>query len=214
MSYAITELDRRLANMIRVGTIKEVDLDAGLAGVQLGDPDDDDGDFETDFLPWLVARAGQKRKKWTAPEVGEQVLVLSPSGELSQGFILGGIFQAETAGYEANGDAATLTRETLDENDTYEVLVGGMKLQLTKDAAKIGTSAMNKAARADLVDDRFNKIMQYLTIVNTVIQNFATILEIGMGTPSVFATMLNTAISAGGGLPVITSTAADEVFIK
>lgn len=79
-----TELLRRLDNIIRLGTIAEVDLTTATARVKTGG-------ITTDFLPWLTFRAG-KDKSWSAPTVGEQCVVLSVSGEFTTGVILVGLY--------------------------------------------------------------------------------------------------------------------------
>jgi len=85
MSFDVTELDRRLANLIRFGTISAADYAHALVRVTCGD-------ITTGWLPWLTPRAGGDLA-WHAPEVGEQVLILSPSGELTQGVVLAGLYQ-------------------------------------------------------------------------------------------------------------------------
>jgi phage baseplate assembly protein V len=81
----IGELDRRLANIVRVGTIAALDEAGARAKVDLGD-------ITTDWLPWATVRAGGDRS-WSAHEVGEQVMVLAPSGELASAAIMGAIPQ-------------------------------------------------------------------------------------------------------------------------
>ena len=71
---------RRLANLIRLGTIAEVDYDNRRARVA-------SGDLLTDFLPWSAGRAG-RRAEWSAPSVGEQVILVCPQGETTGGTIL------------------------------------------------------------------------------------------------------------------------------
>lgn len=85
MSYAATDTDRRLANIIQIGKIKAVDAANGLVQVDLDGPD-------TDWIPWVTPRAGGDRT-WWAPEVGEQVLVAAPSGELGNAVIVGSLYQ-------------------------------------------------------------------------------------------------------------------------
>ena len=91
---AAGETDRCLANLLRKGTIKELDEANALAKVECGD-------LTTDWLPWMTLRAGPDRT-WHAPEVGEQVMVLSPSGDMAQGAILPAIYQ------DAHGAPANL----------------------------------------------------------------------------------------------------------
>ena len=77
---------RRLANMIRVGTIAEINYDKKRARVA-------SGDLLTDFLPWSAGRAG-RRSDYSAPSVGEQVLVLCPQGETTGGTILCSVYSS------------------------------------------------------------------------------------------------------------------------
>ncbi|MEE9357244.1 MAG: phage baseplate assembly protein V [Sedimenticolaceae bacterium] len=57
-------------------------------------------------LPWLTARAGNDRS-WWAPEVDEQVIVFSPSGDIAQGVVLTAIYQQL---HPANGKDPDLCR--------------------------------------------------------------------------------------------------------
>lgn len=84
MNFTVAELSRRLSNLIRAGTIASVDAANGRARVTIGP-------LLTAPLPWLTQRAGDDRT-WWAPSVGEQVLVLSPDGELAAGFILPAVY--------------------------------------------------------------------------------------------------------------------------
>lgn len=83
MSYELAELERRLANILRYGVVYAVDLEESRVQVDVGG-------IVTDWLPWLAPRAGRTRI-WHPPEAGEQVLLLSPSGDLGQGMALVGI---------------------------------------------------------------------------------------------------------------------------
>lgn len=86
---SLAEITRRLDNMIRLGTIAEVDH---------GDPAQQlpalcrvtSGTITTGWLPWLNLRAGNTRT-WNPPTVNEQCLVFSPSGEPTQGIVLLGL---------------------------------------------------------------------------------------------------------------------------
>ena len=86
MSWALAEAERLIANLIRIGTIAELDDKKARVTVLIGD------EVLTDWLPWLTQRAGEDRT-WWAPEPGEQVLLLSPSGDLSQAVVLPAIYQ-------------------------------------------------------------------------------------------------------------------------
>ncbi len=79
------EYERQLANMTRIGVIEEVDVVHARATVSVGG-------LITDWLPWGVQRASGMRT-WSAPSVGEQVVVHSPYGDTGQAFIGQSIYQ-------------------------------------------------------------------------------------------------------------------------
>lgn len=85
MSYAGTDTDRRLANVVMFGRISEIDPARGVARV------DFDG-AGTDWIPWTTTRAGGDRTYW-CPEVGEQVVVAAVGGDLGNAAIIGCLFQ-------------------------------------------------------------------------------------------------------------------------
>lgn len=75
------EIVRRLENLVRLGTVAEVrHATPARCRVQTGA-------LLTDWLPWITARAGGDRT-WWAPEVGEQVIILSPGGNTGAGVVL------------------------------------------------------------------------------------------------------------------------------
>jgi phage baseplate assembly protein V len=99
LEYRIAELERRLNNIVRYGTIAEADYPAARVRVQ-------SGELLTGWLPWLTRRASNDTT-WHAPEVGEQVLLISPCGDPAQAVALPAIYQNA---HPQNGDRATLAR--------------------------------------------------------------------------------------------------------
>ena len=85
--FRIVELARRLANVVRPGVVAEVDHEAGTVRVQYADS----AEALTDWLPWLTQRAGGDAF-WWPPAVGEQVLLLAPSGDLANAIVLGSLY--------------------------------------------------------------------------------------------------------------------------
>jgi phage baseplate assembly protein gpV len=79
----LIELQRRLDNILRVGTIDQVDHQSSRVRVR-------SGELLTAWLLWFEVRAGNVRT-WCPPSVGEQCLVLSPGGELAAGMVLVGL---------------------------------------------------------------------------------------------------------------------------
>lgn len=96
----ITELERRQANMLRLGTVAEVDLAAARVRVTIGK-------VKTAPIPWLTHRAGGDRT-WHAPGVGEQVLVLAPCGDYTQGLALPAVYQTAHPAPSASADVHTV----------------------------------------------------------------------------------------------------------
>lgn len=95
------ELARLIENLVRVGTIAEIDLVKARVRVRTGD-------LLTGWLPWTALRAGADRE-WDPPTVDEQVVLLSPSGQLANGVVITGLFSTQ---HPANGDRADLHRRT------------------------------------------------------------------------------------------------------
>ena len=93
----IATLSRMIENIIRIGTVLEVDLTAPRCRVQTGD-------LETDWLCMPSRRAGATRK-WDPLTVGEQVMIFSPSGVLEAGLVMPmGIFSDEITPPSNSGD--------------------------------------------------------------------------------------------------------------
>ena len=84
-NYHLVEALRRLVNVVRPGTVAEVDLETARVRVRYAGAGDDS--VLTGWLPWVVARAGADAE-WWPPSVGEQVVLLAPNGELAQAFAL------------------------------------------------------------------------------------------------------------------------------
>lgn len=117
--YALGEMDRRLSNLLRFGTIAAVKYASG-ALVQV-----DIGDLVTDWVPFASPRAG-KFRVWMPPSVGEQVALLS-SGDPSQGVAFGGLFQDA---HPENGNADNVARFTCDDGTVleYDMATAGLRL--------------------------------------------------------------------------------------
>lgn len=110
-SYDIAELYRANIVFLRLGVIKESRFDTDGAPSEEGEPNwtnedtdgqfrgplyrvqfDEDGKSKTYWIPQLSVRAGRDQSYWPL-EDGEQVLVAAVSGDPSQSFIIGAVFQ-------------------------------------------------------------------------------------------------------------------------
>lgn len=83
MNEHIAELKRRIDNLLRLGTVH--DVRAGECRVKTGE-------LITDWRPWFTTRAGTARTSWR-PTVGEQVMLLSLSGDLANAYVLPALYQ-------------------------------------------------------------------------------------------------------------------------
>lgn len=97
----LAALSRLLENLIRFGTVAEVQMTPPRVRVKTGD-------LLTAWLPWIALRAGLDQD-WNPPTENEQVILFSPSGQLANGVALTGIYSDE---HPANGDRAGLQRRT------------------------------------------------------------------------------------------------------
>lgn len=79
------EHERLLGMLLMLGKVAELDEATARARV------DADG-LLTDWIPWMAARAGSGVRTWSAPEVGEQVVIACPYGDPAQGVILGSVY--------------------------------------------------------------------------------------------------------------------------
>lgn len=85
----LTELERRLANLLIIGTISDTNYEDAVVKVT-------SGQLETGWLHWLTSRAAHDVDYW-APEINEQVLVLCPGGDPELGLVLPAIYQQQFA---------------------------------------------------------------------------------------------------------------------
>lgn len=104
----MNDAERRLADLVKVGRVVEVDYSAALARVGIGDEEDPEGYVLTGWIPWKGGRAGGDTE-WHPPEVGEVVEVHSEGGELQNGIIQPGALYTEES--PAPGDRAGLWRK-------------------------------------------------------------------------------------------------------
>ena len=117
MSWAASDTDRRLAGMIRVGTVTAVDAGAARCKVSLG------GNTETAWLPFPSPRAGAIQV-WAPPSVGEQVVVASPGGDTAQGLVIASLASGGSPAPSSDGGA-------------FVVEIGGSTVTITADGINL-----------------------------------------------------------------------------
>jgi phage baseplate assembly protein V len=85
--------------MLIAGSIEAVDHKAARVRVK-------SGDWVSAWLPWSTVAAGRVRH-WRPPSIGEQVMILSPSGQPENGMVLPGFYSDKHG--QANDDSGDVT---------------------------------------------------------------------------------------------------------
>jgi len=138
----IERIERQMHNIALLGTVADTDYAHARIKVAMGD-------LVTGWLPWLTHRAGGD-VTWDAPEMGEQVAVISPSGEIGNGFVIPAIYQNA---YPANGNTPDMTRRDFSNGSyiTHDRVSGNMDMHVTGDLTLTATGNVQiTGARIDL----------------------------------------------------------------
>lgn len=120
MSYTAAENERAREGIVRFGVVTAVDASAARAKVTFG------GESQSDWLPWSAERAGTI-KVWAPVSIGEQVLVLAPSGDSAQGVIVGSTF--------SDGNEPPANTEAV-----YKIELGGSSFTMTADQITLSSN--------------------------------------------------------------------------
>lgn len=128
----LEQQDRRINNTIREARVTKVDPDKALAKVEAHG-------LPSAWSPWLE-RAG-KIRTWSPPAADERVLLISPTGEPGQGFILRGGFSDQFTQPSSNPDEDVLKvgdlTITWNKDKAVISMKDGGKAVVTKKMAKI-----------------------------------------------------------------------------
>jgi phage baseplate assembly protein V len=139
MSREQTDLQQRLANLFRVGTVHSVDYEAARLRVAFGSGN------VSGWVPWMTSRAGAVRE-WNPPSVGEQVCLVNPGGTGNAGFALpGGIYQTSKPANGTEGDRYELDLPTA---GAWKVRIGDVAVEFVDGSVKVtvGSAVLEIAA--------------------------------------------------------------------
>ncbi|KHN58281.1 phage baseplate assembly protein V [Aeromonas hydrophila] len=100
MQLTLIELQRQLDNLIRIGTV---------IAVRSGECRVKSGNNKTDWRPYITERAGNNRTRHRL-SIGEQVMLLSVSGDLRNAYIVGSLNAAAADEPLADDDNPDLDR--------------------------------------------------------------------------------------------------------
>jgi len=97
----LERIEAMLHNMLMLGAVVATDYANARIQVRMGD-------LTTPMIPWLTQRASHD-VTWDAPEIGEQVMVLSPSGDFANAIALPALYQTMHAANGSTADQQTRT---------------------------------------------------------------------------------------------------------
>lgn len=121
----IAELIRLLENIVRTGTVTEIDEGKWRVRVQ-------SGELETTWLRWNAQRAGAF-KVWVPPSIGEQVWFLCLSGNTDVAFIGGSLYSADNPAPGASRNEMVVTAPD-GAKFRYDAEVGALQVKGIKSA--------------------------------------------------------------------------------
>lgn len=124
LARRMAELERRMAASGRFGTVAEVDAARGLIRIDLGDGM---------LSPWVpyVQTAGAL-KVHSPPSIGQQMILVAPSGETSQGYATALSFGG------GNGSPSTA-------DDEHVATFGAVRMALTADSLAVSIGGVTLA---------------------------------------------------------------------
>ena len=148
VAQILDELSRRIAGMLRMGLIEEVDYAHTEDGVPRPRLRVRSGELITGWLPW-PAHLGRNRVDWMPLKKDQQVLLAAPSGDVTQAVVI--------ALLHVDGDPPPSTDETADvvrfrsgstvrhDADTGDLFVDGVSDVIVTGARNIEATASGKA---------------------------------------------------------------------
>ncbi len=142
MAMRITELARRVRNIIRYADVTEVDPAKGL--VKVVDKGGGEGkDLHSPWRPWAevgAPRSAGNGTTWRPPTKGQRVMWISPSGNPGEGIIMAAAFSNECAAPSQSGDEHVETignAKTTMKDGSHKLEVGGAIVEVTPGKIKL-----------------------------------------------------------------------------
>jgi len=136
----VTDLERRVAGVMRHGTVAEVDPGRQRMRLDFGPTHGGHGRFLSPWLPY--AQFSGALRVHTPPTVGQQFTVMSPTGDFQQAVAVPLTHHAGNPSPSTAGDENVITygnvRMTL-ADDLVRIVVGGSTLEITSEEIKVIT---------------------------------------------------------------------------
>ncbi|MBZ9576725.1 phage baseplate assembly protein V [Modicisalibacter sp. MOD 31.J] len=176
------ELLRLIHNIVRIGTVSEIDPGAPPPDYKPPRVRVATGDITTGWLHWRESRVGTTRT-WNPPTPGEQVLVIAPGGILEGAIVMPGIYQKAlpppTPTHDLNvtmvelPDGATLVYDH-ERSHLEATLPGSATITAQGDIAVTTEAAMTLTAKGGLTIDGDTKIQGKLSIAGGAVTHNGT----------------------------------------
>jgi phage baseplate assembly protein V len=162
---ALAELTRRIENLLRIGTVAEVK--GNLCRVKTGE-------LLTQFRPFFTRRAGTAKTSWR-PTVGEQVMLLSLSGDLTNAYILPALYSDENPEPDDNDnrertvypDGAVIEYDP----DTSALKVSGIKTASVQASERVTIDCPNSVFTGNLQVKKKLTVDQGAAITGAIAHN-------------------------------------------
>ncbi|MBJ7590173.1 phage baseplate assembly protein V [Aeromonas veronii] len=151
--YSLGELSRQIANLIRVGEVTETDFtDPEAPRVKVAV-----SGFDSDWLPFGADRAGST-KTWSPLSIGEQVVILSPYGDLGQAIIVCSLYSSANPAPASSGsleketypDGTTISYDSA--SHTLNATIGGTTITADRGQIYLGVGGVKFVITAGGID--------------------------------------------------------------
>ena len=161
LAARITDMERRMASVMRHGTVAEVDAERQRVRINFGPAHGGNGEFLSPWIPY--AQFSGALRVHTPPTVGQQLTAMSPTGDFQQAVAVPLTHHAGNPSPSSAGDENVITygnvRMTL-ADDLVRVDVGGSVFEMTSAEINLETNGSSlvlnaagvtiKGARIDL----------------------------------------------------------------
>ncbi len=138
LASRLTEMERRLAGMMRHGSVAEVDPARQRVRLDFGPAHGRDGRFLSPWVPY--AQFSGALRVHTPPTVGQQFTAMSPTGDFQQAVAVPLTHHSANPSPSGAGDQNIVTYGNVTmtlADDLLRSELGGMTFEITSDAAEI-----------------------------------------------------------------------------
>ena len=138
LASRVTELERRIAGVMRHGTVAEVDPARQRVRLDFGPAHGSDGQFLSPWVPY--AQFSGALRVHTPPSVGQQFTAMSPTGDFQQAVAVPLTHHDGNPSPSSAGDENVITYGNVTmtlADDLLKADVGGAVLQITSSEIKL-----------------------------------------------------------------------------